>query len=147
MKRFSLPIIVFLVLASLQLSACAPASAPEEEIKPASLEPIAGSDLNRITLTEKASERLGLEMVPVVVQKIDGTERLVIPYTALLYDVNGTAWVYVNVGPLVFVRQEITVESILGDEVILSEGPVAGTKVVTLGATELFGSEEEFEEE
>jgi hypothetical protein len=53
----------------------------------------------------------------------------------------------VNVEPLVFVRQAITVDDITGDQVILSEGPEAGANVVTMGATELFGSESEFEEE
>ena len=79
--------------------------------------------------------------------QVDGIDRLVVPYAALLYDTSGQAWVYVNVEPLVFMRQAITVDSIQGDQVILSEGPEAGANVVTLGATELYGSESEFEEE
>jgi multidrug efflux pump subunit AcrA (membrane-fusion protein) len=140
-------LILIAVLFILPLSACAPEAPTEEEEKPVQLEPITGTDLNRITLTEKAAERLGLETVTVVTKQVDGAERLIIPYAALLYDPSGQAWVYVNDGPLVFVRQTITVDSIDGDQVILSEGPQAGTNVVTLGATELFGSEEEFEEE
>jgi multidrug efflux pump subunit AcrA (membrane-fusion protein) len=147
MKRISLYIFVLLIIASLQLSACAPTEATEEENKPVSLEPIAGTDLNRLTLTEKAAERLGLETATVLTQQVDGLDRLVVPYAALLYDTSGTAWVYVNVEPLVFVRQIITVDSIQGDQVILSEGLEAGDNVVTLGATELYGSESEFEEE
>jgi len=132
---------------SLLLSACAPAAAPEDEIKPVALEPIAGTDLNRITLTEKAAERLGLETEPILIQQVDGVDQLVAPYAALLYDTSGQAWVYVNVEPLVFMRQAIIVDSIQGDQMILSAGPEAGAKVVTMGATELFGSESEFEEE
>jgi len=147
MKYFKLLIVLVLLSASLLLTACAPAEAPEQEIKPITLEPITGSDLNRLTLTEKAAERLGLETAPVVAEQVDGLDQLVIPYAALLYDPSGQAWVYVNEGPMVFVRQAITVDSIDGDKVILSEGPEVGTSVVTLGATELFGSEEEFEEE
>jgi hypothetical protein len=135
------------VLLMLPLSACAPQAETEEENKPVSLEPISGTDLNRLTLTQKAADRLGLETAPVLAQQIDGAERLVIPYAALLYDPTGQAWVYVTVEPLVFMRQAITVDSILGDQVILSEGPAAGINVVTLGATELYGSESEFEEE
>jgi hypothetical protein len=41
----------------------------------------------------------------------------------------------------------VTVNTIDGDQVVLSQGPEAGAQVVTLGATELFGSESEFEEE
>jgi hypothetical protein len=143
MKYINKLFVMALISTVLLLSACGPAAVPEEENKPVTLEPIAGTDLNRLTLTEKAAERLGLETVPVV----DQEGQLVIPYAALLYDTSGQAWVYVNVGPLAFERQEITVDSIQGDQVILSKGPEAGTDVVTLGATELYGSESEFEEE
>jgi len=142
----------WLMLAALLVALFLPACRGEipvtgEEEKPAQLEPIAGTDLNRIRLTEKAAERLGLETVPVLAKQIDGVERLVIPYAALLYDPSGNTWVYVNVEPLVFIRQAISVDFIEGDEAVLSEGLEAGAKVVTMGATELFGSESEFEEE
>lgn len=141
-------LILIAILLVLPLSACGQEiPVTGEEDKPVQLEPIEGTDLNRITLTEQAAERLGLETVPVHTQQVDGVDRLVVPYAALLYDPSGTAWVYVNVEPLVFVRQAIMVDVIRGDEAILSEGPEAGTKVVTFGATELFGSESEFEEE
>jgi len=141
-------LILIAILLVLPLSACgAEIPVTGEEAKPVQLDPIAGTDLNRLTLTEKAAERLGLETAPVIAQQVDGTERLVIPYAALLYDTSGVTWVYVNVEHLVFERQAIIVDSIHGDEVILSEGPEAGANVVTLGATELYGSESEFEEE
>ena len=145
--NFRLLILIAILLVA-SLSACGgqiPLTGEEE--KPVQLEPIAGTDLNRLTLTEKAAERLGLETAEVLSQQVDGAERLVIPYAALLYDPGGKAWVYVNVDPLVYVRQEITVDSIQGNDVILSKGPDAGANVVTLGATELYGSESEFEEE
>ena len=140
-------LILIVIVLSLPLSACAPQSVGEEESRPVHLVPITGTDLNRITLTEKAAERLGLQTSTVLDQQINGAKRLVVPYAALLYDASGSAWVYVNVEPLVFVRQSIIVDFIKGDEAVLSEGPQAGAVVVTLGATELFGSESEFEEE
>ena len=142
MKKFAW-IVMSLMIASMLLAACGPAAVVEEPDKPVTLEPIAGTDLNRLTLTEKAAERLGLETAPVVAE----AGQVVIPYAALLYDPSGQAWVYVNVGTLAFERQAITVDSIQGDQVFLSEGPEAGANVVTLGATELYGSESEFEEE
>ena len=72
---------------------------------------------------------------------------MVIPYAALLYDSSGNTWVYLNVAPLVYVRQAIVVDFIKGDEAVLSEGLEDDAVVVTLGATELYGSETEFEEE
>ena len=142
--------ILLAVLLVLPLSACGaqiPVTGEESEAKPVVLDPIVGTDLNRLTLTEKAAERLGLETAQVRAEQVDGAEQLVVPYAALLYDPSGVTWVYVNVEPLVFVRQAIVVDSIQGDDVFLSEGPEAGANVVTLGATELFGSESEFEEE
>jgi hypothetical protein len=147
MKYINTLIVLVLLGISLLLSACAPGAAPEEKNKPVTLEPIAGTDLNRLTLTEKAAERLGLETEPVITQQVNGVDQLVVPYAALLYDTSGQAWVYVSVEPLVFMREAITVDSIQGDQVILSEGLEAGANVVTLGATELYGSESEFEEE
>jgi len=136
------------LLLVLPLSACGPqVSVAEDDPRPAQLEPIEGTDLNRITLTEEAADRLGLEVAEVRTELVDGVEQLVVPYAALLYGPDGITWVYVNVEPLVFMRQAIVVDSIQGDDVFLSEGPEAGASVVTLGATELFGSESEFEEE
>ena len=137
-------LVLIVILLSLLLSACGAEPVATEESGPVSLELIPGTDLNRITLTEEAADRLGLEMVPV---HINGSKQLVIPYAALLYDSSGETWVYTNVAPLVFVRQPIVVDFIKGDEAVLSEGLEDGVMVVTLGATELFGSEEEFEEE
>lgn len=143
MKRISAFIVLVLLGASLLLTGCGAQEPPPDEESPVTLDPIAGTDLNLLTLTEKAAERLGLETAEVVAQE----GQVVVPYAALLYDPTGQAWVYVSVEPLVFVRQAVAVETIDGNQVILSEGPDAGSNVVTMGATELFGSESEFEEE
>ena len=137
-------LVLTVILLSLLLSACGPGLPPEEGPKPVTLEPIAGTDLNRLTLTEKAAERLGLETAPV---QVNSAKQMVIPYAALLYDSSGNTWVYLNVAPLVYVRQAIVVDFIKGDEAVLSEGLEDDAVVVTLGATELYGSETEFEEE
>jgi hypothetical protein len=138
--KILLLIVIFLAI---PLSACAPAAAPEEETKPVTLEPVTGTDLNRLTLTEDAAKRLDIQMADV--HEVDG--KMVVPYASILYEANGNTWVYVNVAPLVFVRQAIEIDSINGDEAILSKGPDSGSTVVTVGAAELYGSESEFEEE
>jgi hypothetical protein len=138
--KMLLLIVIFLAL---PLSACAPAAAPEEETKPVTLEPVTGTDLNRITLTEEAAKRLDVQTAEV--HEADG--KMAVPYASILYEANGNTWVYVNVAPLVFVRQAIVIDSINGDEAILSKGPDSGSTVVTVGAAELYGSESEFEEE
>ena len=100
-------------------------------------EPIAGSELSRITLVESAVRRLGIETGEVVELGPD----LTVPYGALLYDAQGAAWAYTNPKPLVYVREAIEVDRIEGDLVILSAGPPPGTAVVTVGGAELYGVE------
>ena len=69
------------------------------------------------------------------------TGKLTVPYGAILYDSSGKAWVYTNPEPRVYVRQAITVQRINGDVAVLTDGPPAGTVVVTTGAEELLGTE------
>jgi len=73
---------------------------------------------------------------------LTGTEQsLVVPYSSILYDMHGGAWVYESVAPHVYVRQRVSLHYVLGDLAVLSRGPTAGAKVVSAGAAELFGTE------
>lgn len=76
-----------------------------------------------------------------------GAARRVIPYSSVIYDVNGNTWVYTATDALTFVRTPIDVDYIEGGQAFLNEGPASGSLVVTSGAEELYGSETEFEEE
>ena len=126
--------------------------AGEAESGAAVVEPVPGTELTRVTLSEQAAERLGIETALVADEDVGSasgatTLRKVVPYSAVLYDVNGEAYVYTSPEPLSFVRAPITVDHIDGDVAVLSDGPSSGTAVVTVGAAELFGAEFEFEEE
>lgn len=137
-----------LVVAWLPFLACGRNQATEESTARAvKVEPIAGDDVNRLILTERAAERLDIQTVGVRKSVVNGTLRKVIPYAAILYDAEGQAWTYTNPEPLTFVRARVTVEFVKGDLAVLSTGPNVGESVVTVGAAELYGSEEEFEEE
>jgi hypothetical protein len=65
----------------------------------------------------------------------------VVPYSTIIYDLTGGVWVYVNPAPLTYHREQVVVETIDGDSVLLSEGPPAGTMVVTIGVPELHGAD------
>ena len=65
----------------------------------------------------------------------------IVPYAAVLYDLLGDTWVYSQQEHLVYVRAPIVVDYIDGDLAVLSEGPPAGTAVVTAGASDLYGAE------
>jgi hypothetical protein len=68
-------------------------------------------------------------------------QRKVVPYSAVLYDVHGDAWVYTSAEALTYTRQKVVLDYIDGDMAYLTEGPPAGTSVVTVGVSELFGAE------
>ena len=247
MHRINPWIFVALVMVGLQLSACTQGPTTGEKIVPARVEPIEGTNLKRVILTDKAAERLALQTAPVqeaevtrqreiggqvvaspeaeagtvlvrvtlseadlarvdrsqpaVVLPLDDdgedddeeaegleaeeiddveddddegtalyfsvsssgpqalapgqavrvklamlasgtTPRKLVPYAAVIYDVNGGTWVYTKEpNALSFVRQSITVDYIEGDEAFLTEGPPVGTEVVTVGGAELYGAE------
>jgi hypothetical protein len=146
--------VAVLIILSLQLVACgltptSPASTGdepaniggEEGTRPAMVERLGQTGLNRVILTAEAVKRLGIETAPVSNAQIGGTRREVVPYAAVYYDLNGATWVYTNPAPRTFVRASITVDSITGDVAVLLKGPPAGTAVVTVGASELYGTE------
>jgi hypothetical protein len=117
----------------------------EEEHGPAVVEPVEGSeDLHRITLTEQAAERLGIETASVAAAPGAGG-RTQVPYSAVIYDAEGAAWAYVTDGELSYVRHALTVDEIVadtaGDYAVLTEGPAEGETVVSVGVAELFGAE------
>jgi multidrug efflux pump subunit AcrA (membrane-fusion protein) len=100
---------------------------------PAKVEAIEGTEFNRLTLTEKAAERLDIQVAEVGDNAV--------PYGALLYGLNGDTFVYTNPEPLTYVRAPVVVDRIEGDRVVLVEGPPAGTAVVIVGGAELIGIE------
>jgi hypothetical protein len=138
-KRWML---VALIVASLQLSACGQTpSVAATKIQPATVEKIDGSDFNRVTLTEKAAQRLDIKTALINDEQVNGAQRKVIPYAAVVYGLKGETWAYTNPSPLTFIRQAITIDYIDGDKVVLIDGPASGTAVVTVGVAELYGTD------
>jgi hypothetical protein len=114
------------------------------EAPPATVEPIKGTDLSTVTLSADAARRLGIRTAPVLAR---GAHGAAIPYAAVLYDADGRTYTYTSPKPLVFVRHPIRVIRIQGARALLSSGPPAGTRVVTVGSQELYGSEYDVEED
>ena len=134
-------LIVGLLMANLFMGACSSGAgaAVAAAEKPYTLEQMAGSEFNLVTLTEKAAQRLILETGQVSEAQVAGANRLVVPYSALIYGLHGENWVYVSPQPLSFHRAVVTVDYIEGDQVILVDGPSAGTAVATTAVAELYG--------
>ncbi|MGA8209856.1 MAG: hypothetical protein WB798_06845 [Nocardioidaceae bacterium] len=105
--------------------------------QPAEVTEVAGLDVKRVTFDDEAARRVSLETAAVRARRT-GVE---VPYAALVYDSQGGAWVYAVLRPLTFQRAEVVVDRIEDDRVRLVEGPAPGSRVVTVGATEVYGAE------
>jgi hypothetical protein len=66
---------------------------------------------------------------------------LVVPDTAILYDIHGATWVYEDLGGDAYARRRIEVAGHAGERAVISRGLAEGAKVVTAGTAELFGTE------
>jgi hypothetical protein len=136
-----------LLLAALSLGAAAcarDAGAGEEEVSSdaVKLEPVQGTELSKVILSQRAAERLGIRTDRVRLQREPGAgTRKVIAYGAVLYDEHGDTWTFTSPAPLTFLRQKIDIDHVTGTSVVLRDGPPAGTTVVTEGAAELLGAE------
>lgn len=129
---------VLLLTALLGLAACRGGETLVGHVEPMTKEAVPSTDRYRLTLTDRAIERLDVQTVEVT-RVVKGLPMM--PYSALIYDLEGDTWVYTNPEPNVFVRQLVTVAEIQNDRVSLAEGPEVGTKVVSVAAAELYGAE------
>jgi hypothetical protein len=131
-----------LIACVVTLSACGEASSGYDyetasHHVPAKLEPIKGTDVQRVIFDAEAAERVGLKTAPI---RQNGQET-VIPYAAVIYGADGNTYAYTAPEPLTYVRQQINIDRVAGDSVMLSDGPPTGTEVVTVGAAEVYGTE------
>lgn len=127
------------VVSGLALAGCAEV---ETEVavgyQPATVEPLEGNDdVKRVTFTAEGAKRTGVQTADVR----DNGDRIVVPYAAVIYDPEGKTFVYTSAKPLTYVREEVKVERIEGDRAFLTDGPPAGTEVVTVGVAEVYGAE------
>jgi hypothetical protein len=134
-RRF---VVAVLAAAAAVLPACSTSTATTTPAEPpAKVEAIAGAKVKKVTLTQRASERLALKTAQVSDDK--GTK--VVPYSAVIYDNDGGTWVYTVPQPLSYVRESVSVLDIQSDHALLSAGPAVGTTVVSEGAAMLYGTE------
>jgi len=131
-----------LVIGAAAILAGCSAAAPEQA-PPAQIVPVPGSPVPKLLLTDHAVHRLGIVTQPVRDETTAGRRAgpEVIPYSAVVYDHDGSTWTYVNTAARTYERAPVTVAGIDGDIARLSAGPPAGTEVVTVGAAELLGTE------
>ncbi len=126
-------------------SGCSEAGASKEENPETAVtveEPAEEGQPARLTVSERAEQRLGLRTEPVrplTGQAGGATE--VIAYSAVVYDEDGKSWTFSAPSPRTYIRVPIVISSITGQTVQLKSGPPVGTQVVVVGAPELVGAE------
>jgi hypothetical protein len=148
MRRIhEITMVAALAVAGLQIAGCQEVVGDQTKVEPAHVEHIEGSKLSSVTLTEDAMTRIDLQTVVVRETEVSGAEggalvtRKVVPYSSLIYDPQGETWVYISPEPGKFVRHQVEVDRIEGDDVVLTSGPDKDTAIATVGAAELYGAE------
>jgi hypothetical protein len=130
--------------AALVLTGCGVTQATADQ-PPAVVQSVQGSAVPQVRLTDQAMHRIGIatQAVRVVTVTVAGRRGpyKVIPYSAVIYDNDGSTWTYAETTARTFMRERITVRVIRGATAVLSQGPAAGVTVVTVGAPELLGTE------
>ncbi len=90
------------------------------------------NDDGQFRIVEKVSVRLA--------QK-NAEENLVVPFSAILYDIHGGTWVYAKTAPQIYSRRRVELHHVVEGLAVLRRGPAADTEVVITGAAEIFGTE------
>ena len=83
------------------------------------------------------------QRIGVSIPLIGEAESLTLPWSAVIHDIHGGTWVYEHekTAEHTYSRRRVVVQFVRDDLAVLASGPAVGTKVVTAGATELFGIE------
>jgi len=93
-------------------------------------------ELSNADLSYRPGQKVGVTLALKSAEK-----SLVVPCSAILYDMHGGTWVYENTVQQVYVRRRVELRHVSDELAVLSRGPAAGAKVVSAGAAELFGTE------
>jgi hypothetical protein len=136
MRRTSLRVLALLAVIGALVAGCGSSAQPAP--KPGGqLTSVPGNPSGKIVLTPQGAQHLGLQTASV--RSSGAGAAVVIPFASIVYAPSGHTFAFTSQGPLTFTEVPITVDHITNDLAYLRTGPRAGTRVVTVGAEELFG--------
>ena len=81
------------------------------------------------------------QKVAVTVRLREAETSVVVPQSAIRYDIHGGTWVYARDAPQTYTRQRVEVRYVVDGLAVLARAPEPGTVIVTVAAPELFGTE------
>ncbi|HEY7463892.1 MAG TPA: hypothetical protein VH987_05550 [Candidatus Limnocylindria bacterium] len=127
---------VALGVACITLASCGGGAAQAAPPAPAVEVEEEGDGRVTLVLTEDAAERLALETSLVPSAAPHG-----VPESAVVYDAAGHAWIYLERASLTYAREAVEVVEVAAGTAVLAHGPPANSRVVVVGAMELYGAE------
>ena len=98
------------------------------------------SDLYYEVDNKEGMFRIGQKIMVVLTLK-SALENIVVPYSSVIYDMNGGNWVYVRSEPSVYVRTRVELSHVDDALAVLLRGVAPGDEVVISGVAELYGTE------
>ncbi|HZN68547.1 MAG TPA: HlyD family efflux transporter periplasmic adaptor subunit, partial [Tepidisphaeraceae bacterium] len=115
------------------------------EAKPVPAPPSADPRISTVDLFYELDNEKGQfnpgQRVGVTVPLRGDEESLVVPWSAVVYDATGGAWVYEKLREHAYARRRVSLRHVVNGDAVLDAGPAAGTQVVTQGVAEMFGNE------
>jgi hypothetical protein len=128
------------VLASgLVLAACSEVESNLREAQPYTVEGPEDAAIKRVKMEDATAALLPVETTSV---RREG-KRKIVPHDAVIYNPDGDVFVYTKPAAETYVRAPIEVVRVTGNKAVLSDGPPAGTTIVTTGSAELLATEYE----
>ena len=81
------------------------------------------------------------QKVSVLLTQLGSGNRIVIPWSAIMYDINGGNWAYLRTAPYTYSRRRVEVSSVIDGFAVVTRGIDKDDEIVTTGAAEIFGTE------
>jgi hypothetical protein len=128
-----------LVASALVLGACDEVASNLREAQPYTVEGPEDAAIKRVKMEDSTAALLPVELASV---RQEG-KRKVVPHNAVIYNPDGGSFVYTKPKAETYIRAPIEIIRVNGNSAVLSDGPPAGTKIVTTGSAELLATEYE----
>ena len=140
MNRHVAAAVAATVLTAVTAAGCAAVkSSTKPGYEPVHLEtPSSTTEPKIVKFTEEAARRVGVATE--VVRAADG--RLVVPSMSLIFEKSGQVLVFQSTDPLTYHRVPVVLVKDDGTKAQLSSGPAVGSRVVTVGANQVWGAEQ-----
>jgi len=88
----------------------------------------------------KRELRIGQKVAVTLLQKSPDAS-LIVPASAILYDIYGGTWVYNRTAPQTYARLRVEVSHMVGEYAVLVRGLAEGDEVVSAAVAEIYGTE------